>query len=58
MEEVFKENPGYNNWIQNADFPLFTKKVLREIKERMSEPKSTMTEDEKLNAIQQKYKLR
>ncbi len=58
VEEVFKENPGYNNWIQNADFPLFTKKVLREIKERMSEPKSTMTDDEKLNALQQKFNLR
>ena len=32
VEEVLKENPGYNNWIQNADFPLYTKKVLREIK--------------------------
>lgn len=58
VEEVFKENPGYNAWMQNADFPLFTKKVLREIKERMSEPKETMTVDEKLNALQQKFNLR
>lgn len=58
VEEVFKENPGYNNWMQNADFPLFTKKVLREIKERMSEPKSTMTDDEKLKALQQKFNLK
>jgi DNA polymerase-3 subunit epsilon len=56
--EVFKENPGYHNWIQNADFPLFTKKVLREIKERMSAPKKTMTDAEKLNALQQKFNLR
>ena len=58
VEEVFKENPGYNNWMQNADFPLFTKKVLREIKERMSAPKNTMTDEEKLNALQQKFNLR
>ena len=58
VEEVFKENPGYHNWIQNADFPLFTKKVLREIKERMSAPKNTMTDEEKLNALQQKFNLR
>ena len=58
VEEVFKENPGYHNWIQNADFPLFTKKVLREIKERMSAPKNTMTDAEKLNALQQKFNLR
>ncbi len=58
VEEVFKENPGYNNWIQNADFPLYTKKVLREIKERMSAPKNTMTDEEKLKALQQKFNLR
>ncbi len=58
VEEVLKENPGYNNWIQNADFPLYTKKVLREIKERMSAPKNTMTDAEKLAALQQKFNLR
>ncbi len=58
VEEVFKENPGYNNWIQNADFPLYTKKVLREIKKRMTAPKKTMTDAEKLEALQQKFNLR
>ena len=58
VEEVLKENPGYNAWIQNADFPLYTKKVLREIKERMSAPKETMTDEEKLQALQQKFNLR
>ena len=58
VEEVLKENPGYNNWIQNADFPLYTKKVLREIKERMSAPKNKMTDAEKLAALQKKFNLR
>ncbi|MDG2194114.1 MAG: 3'-5' exonuclease [Polaribacter sp.] len=58
VEEVLKENPGYNAWIQNADFPLYTKKVLQEIKERMSAPKDTMTDVEKLSALQQKFNLR
>ena len=58
VEEVLKENPGYNNWIQNADFPLYTKKVLREIKERMSEPKQKMSDEEKLQALQIKFNLR
>lgn len=58
VEEVLKENPGYNAWIQNADFPLYTKKVLREIKERMSTPKKGMSDDEKLQALQQKFNLR
>lgn len=58
VEDVFTENPGYNNWMQNADFPLYTKKVLREIKKRMSAPKDTMTDSEKLEALQQKFNLR
>jgi len=32
--EVMKEQPGYLNWILNADFPLYTKKILTEIKLR------------------------
>ncbi len=61
VEDVLKENPGYNSWIQQADFPLYTKKVLRLIKERMSEAKTatdTMTDEEKLKALQQKFNLR
>ncbi len=34
VTEVLDENPGYFAWIQNADFPLYTKKVLTEIKLR------------------------
>ncbi|ALU75373.1 3'-5' exonuclease [Tenacibaculum finnmarkense] len=58
VEEVFKENPGYNSWIQNADFPLYTKKVLREIKARMVVPKKPLSDTEKLQALQQKFNLR
>jgi len=34
VTEILDENPGYYAWIQNADFPLYTKKVLTEIKLR------------------------
>lgn len=34
VTDVFAENPGYYSWIQNADFPLYTKKVLTQIKLR------------------------
>ncbi|MEI6865829.1 exonuclease domain-containing protein [Flavicella sp.] len=34
VTDVFTENPGYYSWIQNADFPLYTKKVLTQIKLR------------------------
>ena len=34
VEDVFDAEPGYFGWIQNADFPLYTKKVLTAIKLR------------------------
>ena len=58
VEDVLKENPGYNAWIQNADFPLYTKKVLQAIKERMSTSKKGMSDADKLNALQKKFNLR
>jgi DNA polymerase-3 subunit epsilon len=36
VEKVLKEQPGYYGWIMNGDFPLYTKKVLTEIKLRTS----------------------
>jgi len=32
VEEILEEEPGYFGWILNADFPLYTKKVLTQIK--------------------------
>lgn len=32
VAEVFGKDPGYYNWLQNADFPLYTKKVFTRIK--------------------------
>jgi DNA polymerase III subunit epsilon len=34
VDDVFDAEPGYFGWIQNADFPLYTKKVLTAIKLR------------------------
>lgn len=34
VEEVFKEEPSYYSWMMNGDFPLYTKKILTEIKLR------------------------
>ena len=33
---VLQTNPGYFSWIQQADFPLYTKKILTQIKLRIS----------------------
>jgi DNA polymerase-3 subunit epsilon len=35
VQEVFKKDTGYYGWMMNGDFPLFTKKVLTNIKLRM-----------------------
>ncbi len=32
VDQVLQEEPGYFGWILNADFPLYTKKVLTQIK--------------------------
>jgi DNA polymerase-3 subunit epsilon len=34
VEEVLKEEPSYYSWMINGDFPLYTKKVLTEIRLR------------------------
>ena len=34
VNDVLESEPGYFSWIQNADFPLYTKKVLTAIKLR------------------------
>lgn len=34
VEDVLKKDPGYYGWIINSDFPLYTKKVLTNIKLR------------------------
>ena len=34
VKDVFTKDVGYFGWIQNADFPLYTKKVLTKIQLR------------------------
>jgi len=48
--DILKRDPGYYSWILNADFPLYTKKVLKEIKEGVSE-----ITDDKLSELQEKF---
>ncbi len=34
VEQIMDEEPGYFGWLQNADFPLYTKKVLTAVRLR------------------------
>jgi len=36
VTDVLTKDKGYFNWIQKADFPLYTKKVLKQIKDKMN----------------------
>ena len=29
LAQIWNDNPGYFSWIQNAEFPLYTKNVMR-----------------------------
>ena len=35
VEEVFRQDPGYYSWMMDGDFPLYTKKVITEIRCRI-----------------------
>lgn len=39
VESVLQQNPGYSSWIQNADFPLYTKRILVQIEDRLKREK-------------------
>lgn len=39
VEQVLKEEPAYYDWMMKADFPLSTKQVMSEIKQRMQDRK-------------------
>ncbi|HKJ06467.1 MAG TPA: exonuclease domain-containing protein, partial [Flavobacteriaceae bacterium] len=48
VKEVLKNDKGYFSWIQNAEFPLYTKQVLKELKEKYinkSQKKKSTVED-------------
>ena len=36
VEDVFRVEPSYYSWLMNGDFPLNTKNVFKQIKDKMS----------------------
>lgn len=36
LASVFSREPGYNNWIQDGDFPLYTKRICQRIMDNVS----------------------
>jgi len=35
LKQIWKENKGYFSWIQNAEFPLYTKNVMKNFADKM-----------------------
>lgn len=64
IAEVAQTEPGYYGWMMDADFPLYTKQILREEMERIKAEKRAeksknepeLTTEEKLIALQNKFK--
>jgi DNA polymerase-3 subunit epsilon len=54
VAEILRKDKGYFSWIQNADFPLYTKKVLTEIREKVFPRKKENTLDDLQNKFNQK----
>ncbi len=52
--DVLAKDKGYFSWIQNAEFPLYTKKVLAEIKRKINSKKSSSTLEDLKNKFNQK----
>jgi len=50
-----ESEPGYFSWIQNADFPKYTKKVLRDLKEQFKNKVAGPITDDKLDLLKQKF---
>lgn len=63
IEQVDKEEPGYFGWMLNADFPLYTKMLLKEEMEALKAKRkqhspnvSSASMEDKLKALQNKFK--
>lgn len=58
IEEVSKKEPGYYGWMLDADFPLYTKQVLRKEMERIKQANtpSNQSMEDKISALQNKFK--
>ncbi len=52
--DVLRDNPGYYSWIQNADFPLYTKKTLTNIKNKTDSNKQINSLEDLKNKFNQK----
>jgi len=56
VAQVLKLEPGYYGWMLEADFPLYTKQVLRKEMERIKAGNSSQQIEDKLELLKNKFK--
>ncbi|MGV6861730.1 MAG: exonuclease domain-containing protein [Putridiphycobacter sp.] len=49
IQDVFNQEPGYHAWMLNNDFPFYTKKVLKEITDKLKEKKQAQKAKKKVD---------
>lgn len=52
LEDVFREEGSYCNWIQNGDFPLYTKRVCQKVMDRIKAERKAEKRARQTNASQ------
>lgn len=57
LEQVDREEPGYYGWMLHANFPLYTKKVLKDEMEKIKAKRHAgkPSIDDKMNALKSKF---
>lgn len=58
IEDVDREEPGYYGWMLNANFPLYTKKVLKDEMEKIKAKRQSQKAENienKIDALKSKF---
>ena len=55
IQQVNQSEPGYYGWMLEADFPLYTKQILRKEMERIKAEKDAVPLEDKLDLLKQKF---
>lgn len=56
VAQVLKLEPGYYGWMLEADFPLYTKQVLRKEMERIKAANASVQIEDKIELLKNKFK--
>ncbi|MEN9700129.1 MAG: hypothetical protein RLZZ301_1327 [Bacteroidota bacterium] len=56
VAQVLKDEPGYYGWMLEADFPLYTKQLLRKEMERIKSLNDDLSMEAKLDLLKKKFK--